>query len=297
MRSLCLTLIAIVVAFTSSAKAAVPATSTESVLYVDAAGPVPTLHCRTPNRNTLGNCAIFLPPGERLRTSAFITDMKRWALDNTSFGPDGAASADDAVVLIKERTDVAGIMTIVYIPTTGHDGIYRAIVVSDPNAPIVSELHFMHVYRGPKPRVVKLPKKKAQRATVYAQTFAAARAAAQHARDVAAAQQQHERQVQHQARMKAVAAEIMTSPCEAHVDTNYGAPIGQAPFRPVDVYNDGEHTCIVLPASFDGFAIPYAGSDLVHFHWRESQHMLVIDSRPPTIVLRDGSEEVTISHK
>jgi type IV secretory pathway VirB9-like protein len=295
MRKLFLSLLAVGAIATNTCGAARAAASDASVLYVDAAGAVPTLHCRTPDRSTLGNCAIFLPPGEQLRSSAFITDMKRWALDNTSYGP--TAGSEDAVVLIKERTDVAGITTLVYIPTTGRDGMYRAIVVSDPKAPIVSELHFMHVHKAAKPRVVALPKAKPQRKKVYAQTYAAARAAAQHARDVAAAQQQRELQAQHKAQMSALVAEVMNSPCKTRVDANYSTPVGDAPFRPVDVYNDGTHTCIVLPANFDGFAIPYAGSDLTHFHWREAEHMLVIDSRPPMIVLRDGPQEVTISHK
>jgi hypothetical protein len=288
------TLLASVVLFAGvMTAAAIADTSNTQIAYADA-DTVPTLRCRTPNTTELGYCAIYLPPGESLSSDAFMSDSKRWDLDNTIYGQPGKAPV--SVVLIKPKTNIPNITMIVYLPTTSAKGMYRAIVVSDPDAPLVSELHFQHV-----PHTAKTPGPHMVVGSSVADTFAAAQRVGNHARDVSvamsAASDARKAAADAQARRRALADEIMNSPCKAHVDTAYKPPIGHTNFTPMSVYSDGTHTCIVMPTSYDGLALPYDGDELLHWQWIEADHLIRIDSRPGRIVLRDGSETVTILHE
>ncbi len=234
-----------------------------------------TLRCRTPNPLVIEVCAIFLPHGERLRpdADAFLGDSVRWALKGTSYG------VGDVAIFVKEKTNVPGITTTLYVPASG--GMYRILVVSDPTAVVPSELHFSAARESATAR-----REAARAAAAAAQTRAEATRAALV-------------EAEHRAQQRALVEEIERSPCERRVDADYVSPRGSDPaqFAPTDVYNDGVHTCLELPKAYAGLAIPYAGHDLLHFRWDEARRMLIVDGLPATITLRDGSQSVVVQRR
>ncbi|MBU2820676.1 TrbG/VirB9 family P-type conjugative transfer protein, partial [Acidithiobacillus caldus] len=75
------------------------------------------------------------------------------------------------------------------------------------------------------------------------------------------------------------------------------------PIEPLRVYDDGTHTFIEMPgglASHGGFPILQAKNASGHLIGVDTQirgDTYVVDSVPPEITLRLGSEVVTIRHK
>jgi len=278
---------AAVAVFVGAALSGVGAQQSSTAVAASNLSAPPTLRCRPSTPRSLTACAIFLPPGEKLNPSKIVADRVRWETDPETYGPDGA----NAVVYVKEKSDVVDIESNIYLMTDAPDGVYRVLVVADRNAPTFSEVHFRHELSP------VLQRAAAADASSRARAAAAAAAADREVvrRETVAAQQ---RAAAADA-SRATLADLDDHPCTVRNNAAKYHWDEKSPFAPVAVFTDDElHTCIQFSNLTMSLPLPYVGDAPARVHpLRRHDDMMIVDGLQGYFTLRSGSNSLQISYQ